>query len=176
MAMDAAEVSKPRQGVGEEAALAGSPSESLARALRGPIRRRTPPRLRVFFLRQLRLCGEVSLAAKRTGVPLSTVYRWRERDARFRERWDAIQLQRRDIIEDRLMAIVREGELRSVYHKGLKVGWRRTFTHLASIRVLDYLDRRAGEKMSHDVSRSDAAEPAKKQRDQRFETPESRAR
>jgi len=145
-----------------EAGEAWSASELLARALRGPVKRRTAPRLRVFFLRQFRLCGEVSLAAKRTGVPLSTVYRWRQRDARFRERWDAIQLQRRDIIEDRLMAIVREGELRSVYHKGLEVGWRRTFTHLASIRVLDYFDRRADEKMSHNVSRSTAAEPAKK--------------
>ena len=145
-----------------DAGEAWSASELLARVLRGPVKRRTPPRLRVFFLRQLRLCGEVSLAAKRTGVPLSTVYRWRKRDPKFRERWDAIQLQRRDIIEDRLMAIVREGELRSVYHKGLDVGWRRTFTHLASIRVRDYFNRRAGEKMSHNVSHSDAAEPAKK--------------
>ncbi|OFX00093.1 MAG: hypothetical protein A3D94_14990 [Alphaproteobacteria bacterium RIFCSPHIGHO2_12_FULL_66_14] len=144
-----------------EAEEAWSASELLARVLRGPVKRRTPPRLRVFFLRQLRLCGEVSLAAKRTGVPLSTAYRWRRRDPAFRERWDAIQLQRRDIIEDRLMAIVREGELRSVYHKGLEVGWRRTFTHLASIRVLDYLNRRAGEKMSHNVSHSEAAEPTK---------------
>lgn len=160
--MDSVEVSALHHRADDGPAPAGTTSESLARALRGPVRRRTAPRLRVFFLRQFRQCGEVSLAAKRTGVPLSTVYRWRQRDARFRERWDAIQLQRRDIIEDRLMAIVREGELRSVYHKGLDVGWRRTFTHLASIRVLDYFDRRAGEKMSHDVSRSEAAEPAKK--------------
>lgn len=160
--MDAVEVSKPRQGAGEEAAPAGSTSESLARALRGPIRRRTPPRLRVFFLRQFRQCGEVSLAAKRTGVPLSTVYRWRKNDPAFRERWDAIQAQLRQIVEDRLMAIVREGELRSVYYKGLDVGWRRTFTHLASIRLLDYFDRRRGEKMSHDVSRSKASNEAEK--------------
>ncbi|MBI3198006.1 MAG: hypothetical protein HYZ40_10995 [Rhodospirillales bacterium] len=145
-----------------EAEEAWSASELLVRVLRGPVKRRTAPRLRVFFLRQFRLCGEVSLAAKRTGVPLSTVYRWRQRDARFRERWDAVQLQRRDIVEDRLMAIVREGELRTVYYKGLDVGLRRTFTHLASIRVLDYFDRRAGEKMSHNVSRSTAAETAKK--------------
>ncbi|TAJ38194.1 MAG: hypothetical protein EPO55_16490 [Reyranella sp.] len=145
-----------------EAGEVWSAAELLTRVLRGPVKRRTPPRLRVFFLRQLRQCGEVSLAAKRTGVPLSTVYRWRKRDAKFRERWEAIQLQRRDIIEDRLMAIVREGELRSVYHKGLEVGWRRTFTHLASIRVLDYFSRQAGEKMSHDVSRSTAPESAKK--------------
>jgi hypothetical protein len=139
-----------------------SAAELLARVLRGPVKQRTPPRLRVFFLRHLRLCGEVSLAARRTGVALSTLYRWRERDARFRRRWDEILLQRRQIVEDRLMAIIREGELRSVYHKGLDVGFRRTFTHLASVRVLDYLDRRRGEEMSHDVSRSGAAESANK--------------
>ena len=95
-------------------------------------------------------------------MPLSTLYRWRERDAKFRRRWDDILLQRRQIVEDRLMAIIREGELRSVYHKGLEIGWRRTFTHLASIRALDYLGRRRGDEMSHDVSRSGAAESAKK--------------
>ena len=59
------------------------------------------------------------------------------------------------------MAILREGELRTVYYKGLEVGWRRTFTHLAPIRLLDYLDRRAAEKMSHNPSHSGAAEPVK---------------
>ncbi len=146
----------------EDVGEAWSASGLMARLLRGPVKRRTPPRLRVFFLRHLRLCGEVSLAAKRTGVPLSTLYRWRERDARFRRRWDDILLQRRQIVEDRLMAIVREGELRTVYYKGLEVGLRRTFNHLTAIRTLDYLDRRRDEEMSHDVSRFAAAESAEK--------------
>jgi hypothetical protein len=141
---------------------AWSASELLARVLRGPVKRRTPPRLRVFFLRQLRQCGEVSLAAKRTGAPLSTVYRWRKRDPAFRERWDDILLQRRQIVEDRLMAIVREGELHSVHYKGLEIGWRRAFTHRVAIRALDYLDRRANNENRHSVSHSAAAEPAKK--------------
>ena len=160
--MDSWEVSELPGGPATKEAPSWNAAAVLTRALRDPARRRTAPRLKVFFLRHFRLCGEVSLAAKRTGVPLSTVYRWRQRDKWFRARWDAIQLQRRDIIEDRLMAIVREGELRTVYYKGLEVGWRRTFTHLASIRVLDYFDRRAGEKMSHDVSHSEAAESAEK--------------
>jgi hypothetical protein len=139
-----------------------SASESLARVLRGPVKRRTPPRLRVFFLRQLRQCGEVSLAAKRTGVPLSTVYRWRKRDAAFRERWDDILLQRRQIVEDRLMAIVREGELHSVHYRGLEIGWRRAFTHRVAIRALDYLDRRANAENRPAASHSAAAESTKK--------------
>ena len=160
--MDVVEMSELRAEPAKAAAATGNTSELLARSLRGPVRRHTPPRLRVFFLRQLRQCGEVSLAAKRTGVPLSPVYRWRERAAKFRGHWGTILLQRRQIVEDRLMAIIREGDLRSVYHKRLEVGWRRTFTHLASIRALHYLERRTAEKMSHHVSRSKAANGAEK--------------
>jgi hypothetical protein len=145
-----------------EAGEVWSASELLTRVLRGPVKRRTPPRLRVFFLRQLRQCGEVSLAAKRTGVPLSTVYRWRERDPKFRGHWDTLLAQRRQIAEDRLMAIIREGELHTVYYKGLEVGLRRTFTHRVAVRTLDYFDRRANGENRHFVSRSAAAESAKK--------------
>jgi hypothetical protein len=146
-------------GEGEE--ITGG-SAALARVRRGPVRRRTPPRLRVFFLRQLRRCGEVSLAAKRTDVPLSTLYRWRDRDLAFRTRWDGILLQRRQIVEDRLMAIVREGELHTVYYKGLDVGLRRAFTHRVAIRTLDYFDRRASRENRLLVSHSAAAESAEK--------------
>lgn len=146
-------------GEGEENA---GVSAALARALRGPVRRRTPPRLRVFFLRQLRKCGEVSLAAKRTDVPLSTLYRWRDHDRAFRTRWDNILAQRRQIVEDRLMAIVREGELHTVYYKGLDVGLRRAFTHRVAIRTLDYFDRRASRENRRLLSHSGAAESAEK--------------
>ncbi|MGQ0585163.1 MAG: hypothetical protein ACT4O6_24760 [Reyranella sp.] len=160
--MDIVEISDLRAGSAEAATPGGSPSDSLARALRGPVKRRTPPRLKVFFLRQLRQRGEVSLAAKRTGVPLSTVYRWRERDPKFRGHWDTLLAQRRQIAEDRLMAIIREGELHTVYYKGLEVGLRRTFTHRVAVRALDYFDRRANAEIRHSVSRSEAAELAKK--------------
>lgn len=71
-------------------------------------------------------------------------------------------LQRRQIVEDRLMVIVREGELHTVYHKGLEVGLRRSFTQHVASRALDYLDRRANNENRHSASRSAAAEPAKK--------------
>jgi len=139
---------------------------SLTRVLNGPVRRRTPPRLRVFFLRQLRQCGEVSFAAKRTGVALSTLYRWRERNPAFRRHWDLILTQRRQIVEDRLMAIVREGELHTAHYQGQEVGWRRAFTHRAAIRALDYFDRRgaseAGGGIRQSVSRSAVTGQAEK--------------
>jgi hypothetical protein len=60
------------------------------------------------------------------------------------------------------MAIVWEGELRSVYYKGAGGRLVADVHHLASIRVIDYFDRWADGKMSHNVSRSGAAKTAEK--------------
>ena len=94
--------------------------------------RRTPPRLRVFFLRHFRACGEVKQAAERTGVAVSTLYRWRERDESFRKRWDSLADQRRQAVEDRLMSFVLEGEKSAVFYKGEQVGWRYSHTARAA--------------------------------------------
>lgn len=132
--------------------------ESLLRVRRGPVRRRTARRLRVFFLRQLRATGEVGEAARRTGVAISTVYRWRERDGAFRGHWDRLLDQRRQLLEDRMMGIALLGEKMAVFHQGKEVGWRRFFSHRATMRALDYLDRG----IRHPASRSGAAGPAEK--------------
>ena len=114
-----------------------------ARSGPGPdLGRRTPRRLRVFFLRHFRACGEVKLAAEQTGIALSTLYRWRKRDAAFREHWDGLAEQRRQMAEDRLMSFVREGEKTAVFHKGEQVGWRQSHTPRAAIAALAYFDRR----------------------------------
>jgi hypothetical protein len=104
--------------------------------------RRTPPRLRVFFLRHFRACGEVKQAAERTGVAVSTLYRWRDRDDAFRKRWDSLAEQRRQAVEDRLMGFVLEGEKTAVFYKGEQVGWRVSHTARAAIAALAYFDRR----------------------------------
>ena len=132
--------------------------DSLLRVRRGPVRRRTPRRLRVFFLRQLRATGEVGEAAKRTGVAISTVYRWRERDEAFRGHWDSLLDQRRQLLEDRMMGIALLGEKMAVFHQGKEVGWRRFFSHRATMRALDYLDRG----IRHSASRSEIAESAER--------------
>ncbi len=103
--------------------------------------RRKPPRLRAFFLRHFRIAGDVRLAAARTGIALSTLYRWRARDAAFRARWDELGERRRDMAEDRLMALVRDGERTAVFYKGEQVGWRQSHTARAAIAALAYFDR-----------------------------------
>jgi hypothetical protein len=96
----------------------------------------------VFFLRHFRTCGEVKLAAERTGVALSTVYRWRDRDQSFRARWDSLADQRRQMLEDRLMGLALEGEKTAVFYKGEQVGWRHSHSTRAAIALLAYFDRR----------------------------------
>ena len=95
----------------------------------------------MFFLRHFRACGEVKLAAEQTGIALSTLYRWRKRDAAFREHWDGLAEQRRQMAEDRLMSFVREGEKTAVFHKGEQVGWRQSHTPRAALAALAYFDR-----------------------------------
>lgn len=138
-----------------------SPDPSSAGPLGAPRHRRLPSRLRVFFLRHFRACGRVGLAAERTGISRSTLYRWRDVDEDFRAHWDSIDDQRRHRLEDRLMQIVEEGERTAVFHKGQQVGWRESHTARAAIALLGYLDRREkarraerdrnddGEKSSH---------------------------
>lgn len=125
---------------------ARSPRPTASPAGSGPVRsgpgRRTPPRLRAFFLRHLRACGEVKRAAERTGVAVSTLYRWRDRDDAFRARWDSLAEQRRQLVEDRLMGLALEGEKTAVFHKGEQVGWRHSHTARAAIALLAYFDRR----------------------------------
>jgi hypothetical protein len=121
---------------------AGTPDRSPAGPLGAPRHRRLPSRLRVFFLRHFRACGRVGLAAERTGISRSTLYRWRDVDEDFRDRWETIADQRRHMLEDRLMEIVQEGERTAVFHKGQQVGWRESHTARAAIALLGYLDRR----------------------------------
>ena len=130
-----------------------------ARPKRSGPGRRTPPRLRVFFLRHFRACGEVKQAAERTGVAVSTLYRWRERDESFRKRWDSLAEQRRQAVEDRLMSFVLEGEKTAVFYKGEQVGWRYSHTARAAIAALAYFDRR--EKAAQAAAAREEARPPK---------------
>jgi len=125
--------------------------------------RRTPPRLRVFFLRHFRACGEVKQAAERTGVAVSTLYRWRDRDESFRKRWDSLAEQRRQAVEDRLMSFVLEGEKTAVFYKGEQVGWRYSHTARAAIAALAYFDRR--EKAAQAAAAREEARPRKADQD-----------
>ena len=138
-------------------------------AARGP-GRRTPPRLRVFFLRHYRACGEVKLAAERTGVALSTVYRWRERDAAFRQYWETLAEQRRQMVEDRLMRLVNEGEKTAVFYKGRQVGWRESHTPRAAVAML------ACSRSPRESPREGRREGAEQERREPFRLPLRRAR
>ena len=64
--------------------------------------------------------------------------------------------QRRQMAEDRLMAIVRDGETTAVFYKGEQVGWRVQYSPRAAIALLAYLDRRGSDSVSHFEADSEA--------------------
>jgi hypothetical protein len=64
-------------------------------------RRHTDLRRRVTFLRELAKSGSIIYASGRAGVDRRTVYRWRDRDERFRARWDKALERQHEILLDR---------------------------------------------------------------------------
>lgn len=76
--------------------------------------RRTPARLRTYFLRQFERSGSLMEAAARAGITPRTVQRWRGKDARFAFRYDALIERQEAILAD--AAIQRAGRVqRRIY-------------------------------------------------------------
>jgi hypothetical protein len=85
----------------------------------GESRRRTNLRRRVTFLRELEKTGSVSYSAARAGIDRRTLYRWRDADRRFGERWDrALQLREEELL-DRGYSLARAGVPRYVFRNGV---------------------------------------------------------
>ena len=85
----------------------------------GEPRRRTNLRRRVTFLRELEKTGSVSYSAARAGIDRRTLYRWRDADPRFAERWDrALQLREEELL-DRGYSLARTGIPRYIFRNGV---------------------------------------------------------
>src|SRR5688572_23276577 len=77
-------------------------------------RRRTPARLRTYFLRQFERSGSLVEAAARAGITPRTVQRWRTRDPRFAFHYNAVIERQEAILAD--AAIQRAGRVqRRIY-------------------------------------------------------------
>ena len=77
-------------------------------------RRRTPARLRTYFLRQFERSGSLMEAAARAGITPRTVQRWRSRDPRFAFHYNALIERREAVLAD--AAIQRAGRVqRRIY-------------------------------------------------------------
>jgi len=77
-------------------------------------RRRTPARLRTYFLRQFERSGSLMEAAARAGITPRTVQRWRARDPRFAFHYNALIERQEAILAD--AAVQRAGRVqRRIY-------------------------------------------------------------
>ena len=90
-------------------------------------RRQTDLRRRVTFLRELQRTGSVLYAAGRAGVDRRTVYRWRDADERFRQRWNEALERRRDHLLDRGYLLATTGSARYFTRNGQPVGTYRRY-------------------------------------------------
>lgn len=91
-----------------------SPDENAISPMLQAPRRRTPARMRTYFLRQFERSGSLMEAAARAGITPRTVQRWRSRDPRFAFHYNALIERREAILAD--AAIQRAGRVqRHVY-------------------------------------------------------------
>jgi hypothetical protein len=70
------------------------------------------------FLREFARIGSVSMACRAAGLARRTVYRWRDADADFRDRWDAARHRAGERLRDAAMERALQGEERPVWRDG----------------------------------------------------------
>ena len=70
------------------------------------------------FLREFARIGSVSMACRAAGLARRTVYRWRDADADFRDRWDAARHRAGERLRDAAMERALRGEDRPVWPDG----------------------------------------------------------
>lgn len=91
-----------------------SPDTNLLSPMYPAPRRRTPARMRTYFLRQFERSGSLMEAAARAGITPRTVQRWRGRDPRFAFHYNALIERQEAVLAD--AAIQRAGRVqRRIY-------------------------------------------------------------
>lgn len=137
-------IERPPEGEAEAAPSAAQPplpaprDTPFERALRRP--QRSPGRQRTAFLRQLERCLTISEAAARAGVNRGTVYRWRDKDPGFAQRWDARIRRLAEETNDTIALQVNRPEIRQVFYKGKRTGEHQRYNHRLMMHVQNRLD------------------------------------
>lgn len=111
----------------------------------GAHRRRTDLRRRVTFLRELERSGSILYASARAGIERRTVYRWRDRDERFRARWDKALERREENLIDRGYTLACTGTPRYFTRDGVPVASCRRFDERLIMFMLNRLRARPGD-------------------------------
>lgn len=119
-------------------------------------RRRTQ---RQIFLRALAYGASVTEAGAQSGLPISTLYHWRQHDARFRAAWDRaahagaeLMAERRD---DEMMRRAVASVERPVTYRGKAVGTRTRYSDAALMLAIREL--RARQEMRRQIAPDDVA-------------------
>jgi hypothetical protein len=112
----------------------------LERALANPRRLTTPARQCAAFLHWVPRCTTIAEAAARAGVNRGSLYRWRARDRRFAEKWDAIVARQATEAADAIALQANAVEIQPVFYRGKRIGERRKVNTRLMIHVQNRLD------------------------------------
>lgn len=100
------------------------------------LRRSLPPRQVADFLRLFAATGSVAFAAKRAGIPRTTLYRERQRDSAFARRWEEARRLGVDRLNDEAFKRAIKGTKRPVFQGGQKVGDVRVYDNRLLLALL----------------------------------------
>jgi hypothetical protein len=114
--------------------------EILERALANPKRLNTRARQCAAFLHWIPRCHTIADAAARAGVNRGSLYRWRARDPRFAEKWDAIVARQAAEAAASIALEANSVEVQPVFYRGQKIGERRKVNTRLLIHVQNRLD------------------------------------
>jgi len=96
-----------------------------------------PPKKQTAFLETLAATGNVRKAAQAAHLAVSTVYKYRLRDASLAEAWDeALQVAMDTVLEPEAIRRAVEGVEQDVYYQGRKVGVERQYSDVLLIFLL----------------------------------------
>jgi hypothetical protein len=135
----AAEETRPQreaQEAEQSAKRIAAAPDSLRRVLEGPPKRRTPGRLRVSFLRQLRRWGTITQAAAAVGLDVRTIQRWRGKLPLFEARCVAVLGQRAQMLEDEGIMRARTKTVRPFFFAGKKVDEVESYDNRMLVQML----------------------------------------
>lgn len=88
------------------------------------------------FLKELARMANVSAAARKAKVPRSTAYDWYAADEAFAKAWDEAVDIAIDSLEQEAWRRARDGTLKPVFQKGMKVGQVREYSDQLMVTLL----------------------------------------
>jgi ribosomal protein L16 Arg81 hydroxylase len=103
---------------------------------KNPVQLKRDNRRKKKFLKHLAMSSHVTQSAKAANIPLSTLYLWRDRDAKFLDDWLNALAAGYELLEMELLHRARNGVEKPVFRNGEKVATVKEYDNGLAFRLL----------------------------------------